>query len=172
MTSTGSTAWEGLAPWEKAHQWMKAAPELAGEVVEMGRLRALQVWELDQKRIEHQQALELAESAHRHKQEFRLWLLQLISVLGGFLAVAANAIIAYKYAASGNVVPGLAVFAAGGALTSGIYFAGRGARQKLEKALESRNQVDDPAEEPKAPKSRTKKGTNPSPSNVDKEAGE
>jgi hypothetical protein len=96
----------GLAPWIKAQEWLEAAPELAGEIVEMGKKRALQVWELEQRREKHQQELERDEAIHRHKQEFRLWLLQLISVLGGFLAVAVNALIAYKYAASGNVIPG------------------------------------------------------------------
>ncbi len=168
--------WESLAPWEKAREWKDAYPEIADEIVRMGKQRAQQVWQLEQERAEHQRRLDQeqlehqrrldqeqlehqrrldaeasrrswAESEHQRlleerralhvaEMEKRLWLLQLISLLGSLGGISLQSVIAYIYASSGNVLPGLALLVAGGAVTAGAYVTGRRTSRELQQSIE------------------------------------
>ncbi|WP_422750754.1 hypothetical protein [Micromonospora sp. WMMD1219] len=107
------TGWETLTPWEKAAQWQDAAPQIADQVVELAKRHA-----------EHQWQMELEKAAHDRMMDKRLWLTQIATVSIGFINVIALAFVAWHYADTGNVAPGLAMFGAGTGLTAGTYVAG------------------------------------------------
>src|SRR4051812_10698989 len=110
MTGTRSSSpWEGLDPWEKARNWQDAAPDLAREVVEMARKAAEQTWDLTRAEAEHRLELERNRERHIAHMEKRIWLLQLLSALATFVAIAVNGVVAFIYAQAGNIAPGLAV---------------------------------------------------------------
>jgi hypothetical protein len=69
--------------------------------------------------------LDRQEAQHAHKMDVRLWWTQLIGMIGGLLCIAGLVVVAWHYADTGNVVPGLAIFGLGTALTGGIYGVGR-----------------------------------------------
>lgn len=148
-----SSAWEGLAPWEKAREWQEAYPELADEIIALGRLRAHQVWQLEVAAAEHVhrleiQAADLAAESQKARQvasdkrathvalmEIRLWYTQLASLLAAVLAVAANGLVSLRYSEAGHTVPGLAIFGTGSVLTGVAYLVGRDTVAKVRNSL-------------------------------------
>ncbi|MGW2623338.1 hypothetical protein [Micromonospora taraxaci] len=107
------SSWESLTPWEKAIQWYDTAPQIADEVMALARRHA-----------EHQWQLDLDRAAHDRLMDKRLWLTQIVTISVGFVNVVALALVAWHYADTGNIVPGLAMFGAGTGLTAGTYAAG------------------------------------------------
>ena len=143
-----SSAWESLTPWEKAKEWQEANPELANEIISMGRARATMVWQLEREEAEHRHLLDLAEMEHRHALEARrseqialsgkrLWITQMVALFACVASIGLNGILSYRYAQFGNPVPGLAVFGAGGLVTGGAYLVSRTATQQLTSPEES-----------------------------------
>lgn len=122
--STGES-WQGLAPWEKAAEWHKTAPHIADSVLALAQREAELRWKLLEETSVHERTLSQENAAHKRLTDTRVWIAQLLTSLGGLLNVAILAIVAWHYADTGNVVPGLTVFGAGAALTAGSYAAGR-----------------------------------------------
>lgn len=110
----GTAAWESLAPWEKAAEWQSASPDIAAQVMALATQHA-----------EHQWKLQREAAEHRRQMDVRLWWTQTIGFIFGMCNVAALAAVAWHYADTGNVIPGLAMFGAGTGLTAGIYAVGR-----------------------------------------------
>jgi uncharacterized membrane protein len=115
----GPAPWESLAPWEKAAEWHAVAPDISQQVMTLARQHAEHQWNLDNEN-----------AIHRRKMEARLWWTQLIGLIGGMGNVAALALVAWHYADTGNIVPGLAMFGAGTSLTAGVYAIGRSISKK------------------------------------------
>lgn len=114
-----TAAWETMTPWEKAAQWHAAAPHIADEVMLLAKEHA-----------QHQWKLEIEKARHDQKMDVRLWVTQIVALLIGFLNVAVLAVVAWHYADTGNIVPGLTVFGAGTGLTIGAYSVGRAISKK------------------------------------------
>jgi hypothetical protein len=112
--SKNRSEWESLAPWEKAAQWHEAAPHIADQVMELAV-----------KHAEHQWQLEDDYACHRRLMETRLWMTQLVGLILGLMDVAILGVVAWHYADTGNLVPGLAIFGAGASLTAGTYITAR-----------------------------------------------
>ncbi len=145
------SAWESLAPWEKAREWQDAHPDLANEIISLGRQRALMVWQFEKEDADHRRGLQTADAEHRYLMdkerasqtaltERRLWYAQLIALAIGFISVVLNSVISIRYAQEGNLTPGLAIFGAGGVLTGGVYWAARSLGKSAHEA--SRKSVD------------------------------
>lgn len=114
-TRPSPRAWESLAPWEKAAQWHDAAPHISGEVMALAKQHA-----------EHQWQMERDAAAHKRLMDKRRWISQLLALGMGLVNVSVLSLVAWHYADTGNIAPGLATFGAGGGLTAGAYFVGRG----------------------------------------------
>jgi uncharacterized membrane protein len=110
----GSGEWESLAPWDKAAEWHATAPHIADELMALAKQQA-----------EHLRRLDREEQRHLHKMDVRLWITQLVGMVGGIICIAGLIIVAWHYADTGNVVPGLAIFGIGTGLTAGVYGVGR-----------------------------------------------
>lgn len=108
------TSWNDLSPWEKAAQWHEAAPHIADKVMALA-----------EESTKQELALEKSREDHRQKMELRLWWIQLLMVFIGLVNIVVLAIVAWHYADTGNVVPGLTVLGAGASLTAGVYGVGR-----------------------------------------------
>ncbi|TCO56919.1 hypothetical protein [Actinocrispum wychmicini] len=109
-----NTSWEDLTPWDKAAEWYSVAPEIAEQVMALAKRHAEHQWAMDQKRAEHEQRMDV-----------RVWVTQLAALAIGLINVLVLAIVAWHYADTGNVVPGLTVFGAGAGLTAGAYGVGK-----------------------------------------------
>ncbi|MGN9889307.1 hypothetical protein [Micromonospora sp. L31] len=126
MTSSVSpqnAEWESLAPWEKAAQWQDVAPHIADQVMALAVKHAEHNWQLQREQAEH-----------LRRMDVRLWITQLVALGGGLLDVAILAVVAWHYADTGNVVPGLLTFGAGAGLTAGTYAVGRGLLRRREES--------------------------------------
>ncbi|MFI6073827.1 hypothetical protein ACIA5C_19860 [Actinoplanes sp. NPDC051343] len=122
-TDPDSSSWEGLSPWDKAAQWHLVAPHIAEDVMALARERAKMQWKVEEE-----------DAAHRRKMETRLWLTQIFGLVGGLLNVAALTVLAWHYADTGNIVPGLTMFGAGSGLTAGVYAVSRSIGVRARKA--------------------------------------
>lgn len=153
--SPQSSSWENLDPWEKAAQWHRVSPEISEKLLEiaadrarehMARDRARATFEMEmaerqascERELAERQAsfdMKLSESKEKHSQamDIRLWWTQLIGLIGGLLCIAGLIAVAWHYADSGNLIPGLAVFGMGSGLTAGIYGAGHLIRKEINK---------------------------------------
>ncbi|MET8853402.1 hypothetical protein [Amycolatopsis sp. NPDC004625] len=114
------TAWETLAPWEKATEWHAKAPHIADEVMALAREQAC-----------HQRQLELDHARHQRVLSTRIWITQLITLGLSIVNMVVIAILAWHSIDTGNFVPTLTVLGAGAGLTAGTYgvsrsIAGRG----------------------------------------------
>lgn len=109
-----ASTWESLAPWDKAAEWHASAPHIADRLMELA-----------QRQADHLMALDRREADHRQAMDLRLWRTQLIGMIGGLLCIAGLIVVAWHYADTGNIVPGLAIFGMGAGLTAGIYGSGR-----------------------------------------------
>ena len=165
-TTASEGGWEGLAPWEKAREWRDTYPDLADEIISLGRQHAIQVWELrkeevkvqlrlDQEKSDAEIAMQVRDSdrkeriatevseankiraTHIRQMESRLYWLQVVVIVASLLAIVGNGIVALTYSQKGNTGPGLAVFGAGGLLTSLVYLTGRDTSRKLASSLEA-----------------------------------
>jgi uncharacterized membrane protein len=116
----GAGTWESLAPWDKAAQWYGNAPELADEVMALAKQHAAHQWEMEK-----------AEALHRRRMDIRVWMTQVIGMFLGLANVAVLAAVAWHYADTGNVVPGLTTFGAGTAVTAGVLLTGRAVGSRL-----------------------------------------
>ncbi len=126
---TGS-AWEGLDPWEKAAQWLDTAPEFADEIRDLARQHAQDKRMMDK----HRMQMELDAAAHSRLMQTRLWWTQMLIALLSMINVAVLSAVAWHYADTGNVVPGLTLFGAGAGVTAGIYATGRTLAEKVQPA--------------------------------------
>ena len=52
--------------------------------------------------------LEKEEQRHRQEMDRRIWRTKLIGMIGGLLCIAALIAVAWRYAESGNILPGVA----------------------------------------------------------------
>ena len=110
LDDSQTASWQSLAPWEKAAQWREAAPDIADQVMLLATRHA-----------EHQWRMQKDQAQHERKMDVRRWMTQLVALVIGLGDVAALAAVAWHYADTGNVVPGLAMFGAGTTLTAGAY---------------------------------------------------
>ena len=124
------TSWNDLSPWDKAAQWQEVSPQIAKKVMELAEEATKSELEMDRKREAHRIAMERICEAHRQKMELRAWWAQIAAFAVGFLNVSILAVVAWHYADSGGIVPGLTVFGAGVSLTAGAYGMGRVAVRK------------------------------------------
>jgi hypothetical protein len=112
--SPRNKAWESLSPWDKAAQWHEKAPHIADELMALAKIQANHFMELDREAAEHARRI-----------DFRLWIAQLIRIVGGLVCMAGLIVVAWHYADAGNVVPGLAIFGMGSGLVAGVYGIGK-----------------------------------------------
>jgi hypothetical protein len=73
---------------------------------------------------QHQWVLESKELEHAHKMDTRVWVTQFVGLILGFVNVIVLAVVAWHYADTGNLVPGLAVFSTGAGATASVYGIG------------------------------------------------
>jgi hypothetical protein len=119
--SEGGVSWREMDPWEKARRWQKVSPEMTRELVKQAAAHTDQLMKLEAERTRH--ALRLAEKNAQHLREMdvRRFRLQLIGTVGGLICIIGLILVAWLYADTGNIVPGLAIFGLGSGLTAGIY---------------------------------------------------
>ncbi|MFV2083060.1 hypothetical protein [Micromonospora sp. LOL_021] len=118
--------WESLDPWEKAAQWEASSPEISAEVMNLARQRAEHQMRLEEKRVDHEQRMDI-----------RRWAAQLITIGLGTLNTVLLVVLAWHYADSGQIWPGLAMFGAGSGLTAGAYAVGRSIGGPRERVAQS-----------------------------------
>ena len=120
MTS-GSPAWEGMSPWEKAAEWQAVSPEIAAQVVGLATRQREASLEEDRKQKAHERELQRLDAEHGRLMDRRRWVLSVVATTGGLVNVLALCAVAWHYADTGNLVPGLTVFGAGTALTASVW---------------------------------------------------
>jgi hypothetical protein len=96
--SPRNKAWESLSPWDKAAEWHEKAPHIADELMALAKIQANHFMELDREAAKH-----------ARRMDFRLWITQLIRIVGGLVCMAGLLVVVWHYADTGNVVPGLAI---------------------------------------------------------------
>ncbi|TCO56808.1 hypothetical protein EV192_106283 [Actinocrispum wychmicini] len=80
---------------------------------------------LAKQQAEHRWKMDLARAEHERKMDVRVWITQIVALAVGLVNVILLALVAWHYADTGNVVPGLTVFGAGAGLTAGAYGVGK-----------------------------------------------
>ncbi|HEX8865763.1 MAG TPA: hypothetical protein VF821_08910, partial [Lentzea sp.] len=93
--------------------WHAKAPHISDKLIELAEEHARAQWELEKMRELHSQRMDL-----------RRWWAQMAMLLMGLCNVVVLALVAWHYADTGNVVPGLTIFGAGAGLTAGAFGAG------------------------------------------------
>jgi hypothetical protein len=97
--------WDSLAPWVKAAEWHREAPDIADAVMELANQRAQQRAELDSKTAELNRKLKERAVEHNIKMDvISLWTHVGVLILG-FINVFVASLVAWHYAKSNNLIP-------------------------------------------------------------------
>jgi len=130
--------WQSLDPFEKAAQWREADPKGADKLLELAEKRGNAEMERDRRQAEHKMELERSQAKHLESMDIRLWRTQLIGIVGGLLCIGGLIAVAWHYADSGNLVPGLGIFGIGSGLTAAVYGVGRSISNEMPAKKRSR----------------------------------
>lgn len=103
----------------------------------LAREYAREQMELDLKRAEFELKRAETRDAHDRSMDIRLWWTQLLGIIGGLACIGGLIAVAWHYADSGNLTPGLAIFGMGSGLTAGVYGASQAIIRKIAKSRSS-----------------------------------
>jgi hypothetical protein len=122
------TSWETLDPWEKAAQWINAAPELSHDIVAMAKIHADRRMDDQQKEAEHRRTLEREQATHQHRMDARLWWTHMVALGINAAGLLLLAILAAQFGEKA-IAPALTVLAAGGGLSIASYLVSNNIRR-------------------------------------------
>ena len=96
-------AWQSLAPWQQAQEWLTSAPDIAGDVMAEAKVAL----------------------AHKRAMEVRSWRLQVATLAASLLIALVLAAVSWhganaKHAATSIAAASGSTALTGGALTSGV----------------------------------------------------
>ncbi|MEU5726784.1 hypothetical protein ABZ783_33910 [Micromonospora sp. NPDC047738] len=109
--------WTSLDPWDKAARWLKVAPELSADIVEMAKDQAHHAMEIERQRALLDDDLRRREAAHRELMDRRLWWTQMTGVALNFICLMTLVVVAIRVGDE-SVLAAISVLGAGGGVTA------------------------------------------------------
>ena len=141
MTGVQPSGWEALDPFEKARQWHEVDPDIAKDILKLARQHAAQQLKLERDRLlaeDKSRAFDQEQAAardeHLRRMDVLYWRTHLVATIGGLICIAGLIVVGWRYADTGNVAAGLAVFSLGAGLIAGIYGVGHVMRKRASDA--------------------------------------
>jgi hypothetical protein len=89
---------------------------------------------------EHKWKLDVRRAEHEERMDHRLFVCQLLGILGGIVSVALFAVVSWHYADVGQVVPGLTALGLGTGVTAGGVY---GVQKSIGKARSRYTRIDE-----------------------------
>lgn len=112
-----TTPWSRLEPWDKAAQWLEAAPEVAPDLVKIAKDIAGHRMKLEAQEAKHRASMEKQAAAHRERMDVRLWYTQIASLVVNALTLLALTVVAIRFGSEATI-PALTVVGASGGATA------------------------------------------------------
>jgi hypothetical protein len=109
---------------------VRQAKEHADKKLRLETEQAKHKMHLDEVQAMHSMQLEAENSKHLREMDRRRWWVQLVSTVGGLGCIGLLITVAWQFAHTGNVLPGIAIFTLGGGLIAGVYGVNRSLDKK------------------------------------------